>query len=167
MSDDAKVRVGYCREMARRVLQRNNIVAPPVDVEAILRNEGYTVVRRPWEDRVSGIALKAQRLVGVNSNHHPVRQRFSLAHECGHLVLGHRDDEPLESFSTIDDEPREISYTVVEEKEANAFAGELLVPLSFLKNSRSKCKDPDQLAAIYQVSRDVMFIQLQNHHLLF
>lgn len=152
--------------MARRVLQRYNIVAPPVDVEAILLNEGYTVTRFPWEESVSGIALKAHRLVGVNSKHHPVRQRFSLAHEYGHLVLGHREDEPLESFSTLDDEPREVSYTVIEEKEANTFAGELLVPLLFLKKSRSKCKDPDQLAAIYQVSREVMFIQLDNHRLL-
>ena len=167
MDYDSKARVGFSRENARRLLQSHNITSPPVNVEALAHAHGYTVERRDWPKSVSGIGFKTDRLIGINSNHAVVRQRFTIAHELGHFLLGHRDEEPLTSVATIDDEPREIPYAKIAEEEANIFAGELLVPLPFLKKSHAKCKDPDRLADEYHVSRDVMFIQLKNHRLLF
>jgi Zn-dependent peptidase ImmA (M78 family) len=75
-------------------------------------------------------------IIGINSNHHYNRQRFTLAHECGHYLL-HRDyivgavhvDKRYLGLLRSD-----ISSQGVEpiEIEANQFAAELLVPEEFL-----------------------------------
>ena len=76
----------------------------------------------------------------VNANHHPTRQRFTLAHELAHYIL-HRNkhSEFVDNtyFRSIDSE-NPMEY------EANAFAGVLLMPESdmkyFIKNVSSKFK---------------------------
>lgn len=71
-------------------------------------------------------------VIGVNSSHHPNRQRFTIAHELGHVVL-HR--AKLEATVLIDKGrnfiPRDsISAEGIDllEMQANAFASELLMP---------------------------------------
>lgn len=167
MEGNLKARVAYARQMARKVLDRYDLTGPPVDIEAILKAEGYVIERRLWPNSVSGVSLKEQRLIGVNGNHSRVRQRFTLGHEYGHLILRHQTDDIPVSLSSIDQEPQEIRYSNVEEREADIFSGELLVPLNFIKRSWAKCKDIEALAREYEVSRDVMVIQLKDHHLLF
>ena len=72
-------------------------------------------------------------VIGVNSRHPTVRQRFSIAHELGHLVL-HKpafqiDQHAFVSFrnskSSSASDPHEI--------EANQFAAVLLIPEALLK----------------------------------
>lgn len=59
----------------------------------------------------------------VNGTHAPVRQRFTLAHELGHLRCGHDGAMPVETFSTLGGRA-----TDSREVQANAFAAELLAP---------------------------------------
>jgi Zn-dependent peptidase ImmA (M78 family) len=42
-------------------------------------------------------------IIGINSLHHPNRQRFSIGHEIGHLVL-HRNSFPGKSTLTKNSE---------------------------------------------------------------
>lgn len=58
------------------------------------------------------------------------RQRFTLAHELGHIICGHF--ELIEDLMHLPDYKHEIL-----EKEANAFASELLAPTSLLKTNIS------------------------------
>jgi Zn-dependent peptidase ImmA (M78 family) len=90
------------------------------------------------------------------------RQRFTLAHEFGHHRLGHRSvvdrREDIFGFSR---DPREV--------EANAFAGEFLVPRHALENWLDRHeRDPGsletvvRLAGFFGVSAPMMRIRLEN-----
>jgi len=61
----------------------------------------------------------------VNGTHAPVRQRFTLAHELGHLRCGHDGAIPVETFTTLGGKA-----TDSREVQANAFAAELLAPVA-------------------------------------
>jgi Zn-dependent peptidase ImmA (M78 family) len=75
-------------------------------------------------------------VIGVNSEHPKTRQRFTIAHEIGHLLL-HGEEEfhidekaPLalrDEVSSQAIDPREI--------EANQFAAELLMPDTLVRAS--------------------------------
>ncbi len=59
----------------------------------------------------------------VNGTQAAVRQRFTLAHELGHVRCGHDHDVPVETYETISGKS-----TDAREVQANAFAAELLAP---------------------------------------
>ena len=82
-----------------------------------------------------------------------VRKRFSVAHELGHLYMGHLHGNSSNDLNTDN----------FDEIEANAFAAQLLMPPIFLrKDIKSGLKDPEQLAKKYNVSIDAMWLQLRN-----
>lgn len=63
-------------------------------------------------------------LIIYNENRQKTRIRFSFAHELGHIMLGHLDDERTEiSRGGVDDR----TYYIME-GEANTFAGNFLAP---------------------------------------
>jgi hypothetical protein len=59
----------------------------------------------------------------VNGTHAAVRQRFTLAHELGHVRCAHDAGTPVETFETLGGKS-----TDSREVQANAFAAELLAP---------------------------------------
>jgi Zn-dependent peptidase ImmA (M78 family) len=77
-------------------------------------------------DEIAGVLLRrgGEAFVALNADHHPVRQRFTLAHEIGHLRLDHRPrvDLSADLFGGQSRDPQEI--------EANYFAAEFLAPRS-------------------------------------
>jgi Zn-dependent peptidase ImmA (M78 family) len=64
-------------------------------------------------------------LIIINTGHAITRQNNSIAHEIGHVVLRH---EPAEMFVTPDGLMIMSEYDTLHEKEANWFAGAILVP---------------------------------------
>ena len=60
----------------------------------------------------------------VNSQHPPTTQRFTAAHEYGHHVLGHE--------ASVDEEEQMFQSQQLLEVEAQAFAGEFLMPLQLV-----------------------------------
>jgi|GEM_PF-780411 len=85
-----------------------------------------------------------------------VRQRFTVAHELGHAFLEHTsifgDNEQFCNSSR--------------EKEANAFAGELLVPSADLKLFLSENKSLKDVMDRYDVSKETAMIAVSNNKLL-
>ena len=59
----------------------------------------------------------------VNGTHAAVRQRFTLAHELGHVRCGHDTGTIVETFETLSGRS-----TDSREVQSNAFAAELLAP---------------------------------------
>ena len=119
---------------AREVIERNQVKAPPVLIERIARKLSAQLRFSPLDKELSGMVFVKDGIpiIGVNALHHPNRQRFTIAHECGHLVL-HRDriirevhvDKAFpmlmrDAVSAASVDPMEI--------EANLFATELLMP---------------------------------------
>lgn len=156
-----KKRVGYCRDMARKALRETNSLRVPVPVFDIANHYGFKVafLDQP-ADKFSGILHRAKKAIGINKHHHPVRQRFSLAHELGHYFLDH---------PTADDElpgDEGLAERDIYESEANEFAAELLVPRSLLKTVLENMKDIESLTKCFEVSRHVIAIQLSKHGFL-
>src|SRR5580704_6901556 len=79
-------------ERAKAVLEKLSIKTSPIPIEKVARSLGAQVRFSPFDDELSGmIHIKdGVPIIGVNSLHHPNRQRFTIAHEVGHLCL-HRE----------------------------------------------------------------------------
>ena len=164
---DQPIRKAYCRDLARKLLKDHAISRLPVPVEKIAQEEGFTIEYIEGEsDKFCGILHRKLKAIGINSSHPRVRGRFSIAHELGHFFLEH----PQEDDSTDSDEERE-EWRICE-SEANEFAGELLVPKDVLEAQCDKLKNNpidrviQTLAGLFEVSRDVLIIQLTKHRLL-
>ena len=122
---------------AIRLLEKHGITEAPVRVEDIALGEGAQIARHRFAGHESGFILRDEGLtiIGVNTQTSRRRQRFTVAHELGHLILHH--GKPL-----IVDHSVRVNFrddissmaTDLEEIEANAFAAALLMPPSLLFN---------------------------------
>lgn len=75
----------------------------------------------------SGFLVPDKNAIFVNKMESPGRKRFTIAHEIGHYVLKHKESHILKR-----DELSSLG-TNQQEKEANAFAAELLMPEEIFK----------------------------------
>jgi Zn-dependent peptidase ImmA (M78 family) len=131
----------YIRALVQDLLTSHSIPSPPVPVEEIARALGADIQRRPAEDDLSGFLLrdnKEQRaVIGVNSKHPQNRQRFTIAHELGHFLLHETEkmhvDREDRGFQVKLRSKGATSELNVEEREANLFAAELLMPAVLLE----------------------------------
>ncbi|MGI5401493.1 ImmA/IrrE family metallo-endopeptidase [Streptomyces sp. CA-135486] len=116
---------------AKALLARFGIEEPPVEPEQLAKRLEVLVVQQEMKDDVSGMLLRkeGEKVIGVNRRHAPVRQRFTVAHELGHLLL-HRG-RPLILDTDIRVNLRDTVSSMAtdrEEIEANRFAAALLAP---------------------------------------
>jgi Zn-dependent peptidase ImmA (M78 family) len=70
--------------------------------------------------------VPADRLVRVNAQDPPARQRFTLGHELGHWVCQCLKGRKATTYCRAEDVSAEADRTL--EREANIFAAELLMP---------------------------------------
>ncbi|HEX3462584.1 MAG TPA: ImmA/IrrE family metallo-endopeptidase [Candidatus Elarobacter sp.] len=119
------------------MLEKHGIEEPPVDLERIAHDLGVRIEYPRLGDSLSGFLAitDGERLIGVNARHHKNRQRFTLAHELAHLVLGHETGEVhVDKGIVLFRDTDSSSHGTEIEMEANRFAAELLVPKSMLKH---------------------------------
>jgi Zn-dependent peptidase ImmA (M78 family) len=159
--------VVFVRDSARRLLAACDIRNPPVDLRVVVAHLGIVYHEADLGPSVSAYCCEhaGARHAFVNTREHPHRQRFSLAHEIGHLELFHVMRFVLRDPIDIDHPPvLAINRTRdPREREANMFAGELLVPLAMLKEACRGGFDLDRLSQMFVVSRDVATIALETH----
>jgi Zn-dependent peptidase ImmA (M78 family) len=121
-------------EQARELLKKLEINKAPVPVDKIAKSLGANLRFQPLDDELSGMVFIKDGIpiIGVNALHHPNRQRFTIAHEIGHLQLHreiisktvHVDKE----FPVLMRDQKASSGLDKFEVEANHFAAELLMP---------------------------------------
>jgi Zn-dependent peptidase ImmA (M78 family) len=103
----------------------------PLAVETIARHKGIEVLFDPLEsvDDVSGFYFREgeRRVIGVNSAHARVRQRFTIAHELGHALLQDAEGLHLDHAFKFRDSRSSLAVDP-EEMDANAFAAGVLMP---------------------------------------
>ena len=164
--------VSNARQHARDLIARFGIKTPPVPIERIAKDLGIRVQYAPFDGDLSGMAFikDATPIAGVNSLHHPNRQRFTLAHEVGHILLHraliesevHVDKGSLrrDTLASSGVDPVEIA--------ANAFASELLMPEGLLEpvlaGRAVDLEDDDLVASLakrFKVSDAAMRFRLQ------
>jgi Zn-dependent peptidase ImmA (M78 family) len=150
------------RKEASQLLRKHRIKSPPVPVDKIAESLGATVRYSPFEGELAGMLVRAngQLIIGVNSLHHVNRQRFTIAHECGHLLLHEGEEIHIDRTFRIN-KRNEVSSMAVDadEIEANRFAAELLMPLDMIMADLHEHEidveneqELKQLAQRYQVS---------------
>lgn len=141
---------------ARRFIERAAIDSIPVDITRYLDViRAKCTIEDDLDDEEAGqtTIIAGRHCIFVNGRHSPERQRFTVMHEIGHLVLGlpsvHEQKIGTQAL---------YSYTVRPKEEVlcDVFAAECLLPSDFFK------KDLDQssvgfdsvarLAARYQAS---------------
>jgi Zn-dependent peptidase ImmA (M78 family) len=147
-------------EIAEHLLSKSKIIAPPVKLSEIVKSWDKLQVTF---DEIDGDAYLVD--LGVLGNNILIRkkatlerQRFSLAHEIGHLVL---KESGLHSVkSTVK------SRNTLIERWCNEFASELLMPSGWIQSEVFGSKIDTvfslchKLAERYQVSFEAMLIRL-------
>jgi Zn-dependent peptidase ImmA (M78 family)/transcriptional regulator with XRE-family HTH domain len=111
---------------------------------------------------VSGLSYRSVfTAIFVNSNHSKERRLFTLAHELGHILF-HLERNQLETFVSLFSSNRDPA-----EKQANAFAAELLMPTQLVNEllpmTAQRLTAPaglESFARLFNVSRDAMFYRL-------
>jgi Zn-dependent peptidase ImmA (M78 family) len=173
------VRRKQIRELVERLLDRHGIIEGAVPIEKIVRSYGIEIKLDKVDHDLSGFLVrenkgKKRSLIGANKSHHPHRQRFTIAHELGHFLLHQGEpvhlDEDRQAF-TLNMRNRDSSKGEDnDEREANLFAAELLLPVKFLQNDLvGKNLDLlddsaffDKLARKYKVSTQALTFRLAN-----
>lgn len=165
------VRVRYAR-IARLVddlIAKHRVTRPPVDVRKIARSEGFRISYEELDDDLSGFLLKGSKqfVIGVNSSNAVTRQRFTIAHECGHAFLHDFDDLHIDFIKLRSS--LSSKAVDVEEIEANTFAASLLMPEQLLTKDLLEWggdvhsdESLAQLADAYGVSQQSMSFRIGN-----
>ncbi|MBD1362216.1 ImmA/IrrE family metallo-endopeptidase [Mucilaginibacter sp. ZT4R22] len=134
-------------KMARRIIKKHSL-SVPFDLEELVKQYAkITYISIPVEG-VDGICLYLKTpnktpSVIVNVNSTTRRQKFTLAHELGHIVipwhLGNFVDDIDENPNQLDNQYWEL------EREANRFASELLMPFDWIYSLYKKNSDCNYL----------------------
>jgi Zn-dependent peptidase ImmA (M78 family) len=154
-------------------LKEMGVDKAPVDVLAIATRLGIQHRAGELGDDVSGLLMvkDGEAVIGYNRSHSRSRQRFTIAHEIGHYSLHYRADELfIDKGSLI--MYRDGNATKGEdphEREANAFAAELLMPELLVRSEiaaralrLSDERDIEVLAHAFDVSVQAMTFRLLN-----
>lgn len=162
-------RIGVARSLARKLLAECGVKEPPVSVRALVGHlqKGHDLEVFPCEafsDNLSGtltvVSLEGldedYKRIDFNKRHHFNRQRFTIAHEIGHLVMKTTCSNPHADYGDV--RPYEV--------EANQFAAELLMPLELIKKDLKRRVKIDQLAEKYMVSPEAMGWKIASSGLL-
>lgn len=166
-------RYNLAKRKAQQLLDSAQITAAPVSLDRVAEVVGARVHYEPYDgEDLSGMAYRqpnGQRVIGVNSMHSERRQRFTIAHEVGHLLLHANEDLHVDKNFPIGLRT-EVSSLAIDDKEieANQFAAELLMPATWvLADARDLQIDFEHddeaikdLADKYEVSVRAMTIRL-------
>jgi Zn-dependent peptidase ImmA (M78 family) len=171
-SDDPRTRG---QDRAQELLDRLGLRSLPIPVEKIAKSLGALVRFSPLDQELSGMIFvkDGSPIIGVNSLHHPNRQRFTIAHELAHLEL-HRDLISSEvhvdkQFPVLMRDSVSATGTELIEIEANNFAAALLMPKALLEEALARIEfdieDPsplDEMAKRFRVSRQTLEYRIGN-----
>ena len=146
-----------------------------IDVEAIARELGADVRRVALADGLSGLLVRdgGRKIISYSDADIEPRQRFTIAHEIGHLLMHPGRPHIAETTKLVNVSKREVSRNYAdarEEREANQFAAALLMPGAAIIDRwdllASKVDNADslagQLAREYGVSKSAMKYRANN-----
>lgn len=151
------------------LLRQHALFTAPIDIEGLAKRLGARVVFDDLDDDVSGFLLREKNVstIAVNQSQHPNRQRFTIAHECGHLVLHANKGDQLwvdKTFSPVFYRNTDSSSgEKFHEIQANQFAAGVLMPEELLREQlKGEVTDMDilRLALKFKVSEQAMTLRL-------
>ncbi len=160
-----KARTAEARHLAKALLKEAGIIQGPVRLSEVVKYVPrlHNLVIKGTKDHLpSGVYAITHKepgitVIGYNENASLTRQKFSVAHELGHLYMGHLHGQSSIDLNSVDND----------EIEANQFAAHLIMPPMFIKASiKDGMKDVNALASFYEVSSEAMWWQFTKNGLL-
>jgi Zn-dependent peptidase ImmA (M78 family) len=94
-------------------------------------------------------------VIAISGNQ--ARDRWSLAHELGHVVLGHCQ---IYSVDTLSKDVLTDAERYILDRECDIFAEEILMPLAWME--KHKHSSIDQLKKVFGVSKEAVAIRHDN-----
>lgn len=168
----ARPRYSLISREVNDLLARAKIETPPVPVEDVAKLVGARIKYNNFQNEISGLLLRRNNavVIGVASEQSLARQRFTIAHEIGHLLLHNGEELHVDADFRVNLRSSASSRADdVIEIEANTFAATLLMPAEFIKKDIARMQidaedseQIDQLAAKYGVSAQAMTFRLLN-----
>jgi Zn-dependent peptidase ImmA (M78 family) len=172
------VRRKHVRSLAEGLLSKFDVKhGTAVPVDDIVKALGIDIRKEQVDDDLSGFLFRdvkhKKATIGVNAAHPENRVRFTLAHELGHYLLHEGEtlhfDGKKPGFTVSLRSSYSAKGTDDNEKEANLFAAELLMPAKFLerdlRGSNADLLDENalhSLATKYKVSAQALTFRLAN-----
>ena len=143
---------GFVKQLARAQVKNVFASDPPIRLNSIIKSISPKITIK-GEDlgEADGYSINLN-LICYNSKHSEEKIRFTIAHEVGHILLGHNSGNRIINFYSKDPN----------EQLANVFAAELLSPLSLLKKESLFLTSLSKLAQKYWVSKDMMMWRLKD-----
>jgi Zn-dependent peptidase ImmA (M78 family) len=157
---------------AAALIARLKITTPPIPVHELAALLGAQIVEERLDKDMSGLLFRqpGRIVIGLNETHPPVRQRFTIAHELGHLVLHPGTNVFLDRRVNFRDQTSSLAVDR-DEIQANSFAAELLMPAEMVLAECQRASNLGtlmtsgfvaDLATIFDVSSEAMGHRLTN-----
>lgn len=123
----------------------------PIDLNKICEYFNIKIKYKPLKEADGYFILKnGLKIIALKDTlKNSVKERFTVAHELGHYLLPGHDCKTLCKFKDSDYIARNKYNT--KEKEANAFAAQLLMPDIFIKETLEKVM-PNEIEEILEIS---------------
>ena len=135
----------------------------PIPLSTIVDKLGYTVYSLSKKDAPKnfvGAVDYSRKAIFVNDDDCYYRQRFTIAHEIGHILL-HKHP------AFIDYRKESGGYHDSKEQSANCFAANLLMPENvFVEKWMQTCGSLPMLSQLFAVSEDAVYFRAKNLGLL-
>ena len=128
---------------AEKFCSEHNIDNYPVNIIGICNKLGIKVFEEYLPVNVSGFIMTdknnfekydARKVIVVNLSDSPSRRRFTVSHELAHYILHKNKNDELFAH-------RDAGQNGVIEREANAFASNILMPENLVRKEIQRIKD--------------------------
>lgn len=142
--------------------QRQELKTIPLDVTGVAKKLGIRIKHVSLKGDLSGIFYKDEEnnswVMCINKNHHPNRQRYTIAHELGHFCLHRHFKHVFEDKIFF----RGGKSSKVE-WQANDFASAILMPEREFRNTvEEDTRKIDEVAKKFRVSTLALRIRAKN-----
>ena len=146
------------RDMTWRILLDMNVTRLPVMVGKLCRELGITVKYGDGDGDGRSVMVEGNPVIMLSRSCTAERQRFTCAHELGHILLGH-----VGKYRLINREPSSGDNPV--EQAANVFASRLLAPACVLWGCG--VRTPEEIAALCRISYQAARFRAERMELLY
>lgn len=148
------------RDLAWQVLLREGITGLPVKVSALCRQMGIQVGYADLPEGEDGVSMlvEGHPRILIARDRPAARQRFTVAHELGHILLGH-----VGKYRLVNREPSRGDNPI--EQAANVFAARILAPACVLW--ALDARTPEQIAKLCDISYQAAIFRAERMAILY
>lgn len=153
------------RDKVWEILIECGICELPINLAEVINHYGIYLIKysdsdyisrhnSPTEDGYSRL-IDGKPVIYYNDKRSEHRVRFTVAHEIGHVLLGHLSEGETLHRNTEQDTPNP------KEQQANIFARDLLMPAVVINQLANSAKDISQLCNVSEQSAQIRWLRLQ------